>query len=101
MLAFEQEKYPSAGRRRFVRHNNRVPGAHCKTLAQREALRCYVEKKTIRSQQLANLNSTEIQSRSKDYLCDVFFPSPVEQKLFPGNVILVARFPIEPLRSNI
>jgi len=101
MLAFEQEKYPSARRRRFVRLNNRVPGAHCKTLAQREVLSCYVEKKTIRSQQPSNLNSTEIQSRSKDYLCDVFFPSLVAQKLFPGNVILVERFPIEPLRSNI
>ena len=43
----------------------------------------------------------EIQSCSMDYLCDVIFSRPVAQRLFPGNVIVVEYFPIEPLGSNI
>ena len=56
---------------------------------------------TLRSQQVATMNSVKIQSCSMDYLCDVIFSRPVTQKLFPDNVIVVEYFPIEPLRSNI
>lgn len=47
-----------------------------------------------------NLDSLEIQSGTKEYVCNVIFQKEVEE-LFPGKVIQADRFPIEPSLSNI
>ena len=105
MHAFVRKKHPSVHRRRFVRDKDRDPSAKWKTVVRREKLCCYVEKailRSVRSQPNAIINSVEVESCPKDYLCDVVFSPPVRQKLFPDNVIFVdSGFPIEPLRSNV
>ena len=92
------KKYPNILRLRFASESSSYP---YKKLMQLEVLSWYVETATLRSQQILPIDSVEIQSRSKEYICDVIFSGPVAQKLFPDNVLMVERFPIEPLRSNI
>ena len=104
MHAFLQKKHPSVHRRRCIRVKDRDPGANYKwkTLARREVLSCCVKKATLRSQQIATINSAEIKSCSEGYLCDILFSPRVAQKLFPDNVIhLDLGLVIEPVRSNL
>ena len=42
-----------------------------------------------------------IEPRTKEYLCDTIFSSPVAQKLFPDNSIVLDWIPMEASRSNI
>ena len=42
-----------------------------------------------------------IEPRTKEYLCDTIFSSPVAQKLFPDNSIVLNWIPMEASQSNI
>ncbi|XP_074629094.1 histidine N-acetyltransferase-like [Acropora palmata] len=68
---------------------------------EQDSLTCMVLSSTKRPQSFSfNLDSLEIQSCTKEYVCNVIFQKEIE-KLFPGKVIQADRFPIEPFRSNI
>lgn len=66
-----------------------------------DVLKCFVDKMTLRSQEISEVDVVEIQSCSKKYLCDVIFSEPVASTLFPDNIILLNWLPIEALPSNI
>ncbi|XP_068688359.1 histidine N-acetyltransferase-like [Montipora foliosa] len=69
-------------------------------LLEKALLSCFVATSNQRSHQLVDIDSVEIQSCKKEYICDVIFRRESEN-LFPGNVIIADYFPFEPLRSNI
>ena len=56
---------------------------------------------------LLALNSLKVnfsdltEPRTKEYLCDTIFSSPVAQKLFPDNSIVLNWIPMEASQSNI
>lgn len=66
-----------------------------------DVLNCFVDKMTLRSQEISEVDEVEIHSCSKKYLCEVIFSEPVASTLFPDNIILLNWLPIEPLPSNI
>ena len=102
LLDFSRKRYPMIQRWRFVSPltldmlDNRY-----ENIDEQDFLTCMVLSSTKRPQEFSlNVNSLEIQSCTKEYVCDVIFRKEVE-KLFPSKVIQADRFPIEPLRSNI
>ena len=71
-------------------------------LVELDILSSYAKENTSGSHYLSTTSdSIEIETCTKEYLCDVIFRSSEAQKLFPHNVLVLDFFPIEPLRSNI
>ena len=101
LVDFARRQYPCVRRWRFTSHSDYK---NFKKLMLLEVLNCFVDKMTLRSQEISEVDAVEIpeiQSCSKKYLCDVIFSGPVASKLFPNNTILLNWLPIEPLPSNI
>ena len=102
LLDFSRKRYPMTQQWRFMRTlAPEMLDNRCEKIDEQDFLTCMVLSSTKRRQQLSlNVDSLEIQSCTKEYVCDVIFQKEVE-KFFPNKVIQADRFPIEPFRSNI
>lgn len=98
LVDFARRQYPCVKRWRFTSHSDYK---NFKKLVVLDVLNCFVDKMTLRSQEISEIDVVEIHSCSKKYLCDVIFSEPVASTLFPDNIILLNWLPIEPLPSNI
>lgn len=101
LIDLVRKQYPVIQRSRFV---SRVKPEMAKkgydTILMKDILSCVVPCSTQRSQQIVDIDSVQIQSCTKEYICDVIFRQE-RDSLFPSNVIIADWFPFEPLRSNI
>lgn len=100
MNEFVRRQYPSVCRERFTSLDD-YPSVT--KLAQLDVLSsCIIKKTDLKLHHSSTTTeSIQIEACTKEYLCDVIFSSPVAQKLFPDNVIIVDFFPVEPSRTNI
>ena len=98
MNEFVRRHYPSVCRERFTSLEN-FPSVT--KLAQLDILSSCIKKSALKLHHFSTTKSIQIEARTKEYLSDVIFSSPVAQKLFPDNVIILEFFPIEPSRTNI
>jgi len=97
-----RRRYPNYCRERYVAQG-RDDDPSVTIIAQVGLLVSYAKKKIFRSNHFSTScnNSIKIEACTKECLCDVIFSSPLAQKLFPDNVIVLESFAVEPLRSNI
>ncbi|XP_068751284.1 LOW QUALITY PROTEIN: probable N-acetyltransferase 16 [Montipora capricornis] len=104
LIDLVRKQHPVIQRSRFV---SRVKPEMAKkgydTILMKDILSCVVACSTQRSQQIVDIDSVQIQTCTKEYICDVIFRSFSTRKrsLFPSNVIIADWFPFEPSRSNI
>ena len=103
LIDFVRKQHPVIQRIRFVtsvKPEMAMANKEYKIILEKDILSCVIANSTQRSKQIVNIDSAEIESCTKEYICDVIFPLESDN-LFPGNVVIATQFPFEPLRSNI
>ena len=99
MSEFVRRQYPNVQREIFA-------STACPSPA-REITQMTIIRTSAVNRSLLALNSLKvnfsdlIEPCTKEYLCDTIFSSPVAQKLFPDNSIVLDWIPMEASRSNI
>ena len=99
MNEFVRRQYPNVQREIFA-------STACPSPA-REITQMTIIRTSAVNRSLLALNSLKvnfsdlIEPCTKEYLCDTIFSSPVAQKLFPANSIVLDWIPMEASRSNI
>ena len=98
---FMGRRYPNYCRERYVTEEKDDDPSLTK-ITQVGLLISHAKKKNFRLDHFSTSdNPIQLEACSKEYLCNVIFSSPLAQKLFPDNAIILGNFSIEPLRSNI
>lgn len=93
--------FPTVERMRFVsKYNKFSDSLRLKKILQFEVLSYDIDEEEYRESQTWIEESTEITTCTKDYISNVLFSSRVVELLFPDNILLYDRVPVEPCSSN-
>ncbi|XP_022807582.1 histidine N-acetyltransferase-like [Stylophora pistillata] len=93
--------FPTVERMRFVsKYSKFSESLKLKKILQFDVLSYDIEEEEYRESQTWNEESTEIVTCTKDYISNVLFSSHLVEKLFPDNILLYDRVPVEPCSSN-
>ena len=99
MNEFVRRQYPNVHREIFA--STACPSS-AREITQMTIIRTSAVNRSLLALNSLKVNFSDlIEPCTKEYLCDTIFSSPVAQKLFPANSIVLDWIPMEASRSNI